>query len=129
MAQSIQFSQGIADLVKSDGVAREITGVVYDGTTPTGTTQIMIFLDGDTVRSVALAAWPAAQAALATQEADRQQAIQVKAQILGALQAMAGRPANGTYTAKELQALVMGIAHKLGGITKAGEIRPPGDWL
>jgi hypothetical protein len=129
MANTIQIPQGVADLVKGDGKPREITGVTYDGAIATGTAQYMIYLDDGLVRSVELAGWPAAQAELATKEADRQTAIQTRQEIVTALQGLAGRAANGTYTAKELQALIMALVHKAGGINKAGEIRSSGEWL
>lgn len=129
MANTIQIPQGVADLVKGDGKPREITGVTYDGAIATGTAQYMIYLDDGLVRSVDLAGWPAAQAELATKEADRQTAIQTRQEIVTALQAITGRAANGTYTAKELQAIIMGLLHKAGGIDKDGKVKAPGVWL
>jgi hypothetical protein len=129
MAQSIQLPQGIAELVKADGRPREITGIIYEGATPTGTGQYMVYLDDGVVRSVPLADWPAAQAELAQKEADRQQAAQVKQQILGALQGLTGRRADGVFTNAEIKALVMAWVHTRGGLNKAGEFRAPGEWL
>lgn len=129
MANTIQIPQGVADLVKGDGKPREITGVTYDGAVPVGTAQYMIYLDDGLVRSVELAGWPAAQAELATKEADRQTAIQTRQEIVTALQAITGRAANGTYTAKELQAIIMGLLHKVGGVDKDGKVKAPGVWL
>jgi hypothetical protein len=128
MAQSVQIPQGIVDLVKSDGVAREITGVIVDGTTPTGTGQYMVYLDEGVAQSVPLAGWPAVQATLAQKEADKQQAAQVKAQIIQTFAPMVGRLVTASFTARELQAWLVVVTHKLGGVGRGGELLAPGEW-
>ena len=103
----------LSNAVLSDGQPRQATA--DDGT------EHMLFRDGEVVRSVLLADWPAEQTAQAARDAARAKRIALRQSISDAAQAHAGKRANG-LTLPELRDLVLVLLEERGMLDDDGNV-------
>lgn len=130
MARSIHLPPGIDVLVRATGQPQTVTGVESENGLPIGTAEHMVYLDDGTVRSVPVADWPAEQARLAQEEAEREARRQLRLQVLTALDPLTGQSAAAALTLPQAQAFVKGLVFLAGGIDSAtGRYRDPREWL
>lgn len=109
--------QSIADLVAQDHQPRQATA--DDGS------QHMLFWNGQNVRSVLLADWPAA-AQPELQEA--QDAAALRQRVRAVAQSAVGTQFD-QLTASQLRALLAILLHKEGALDNTGAVRPLADWV
>lgn len=103
----------IHEAVERDGQPR--VGDYDDGT------QQMLFKDGDLVRSVELAAWPAEQQALAQRESARTKRSALRASLRTAAAAHRGKDARA-LTLPELRDLVLVLLEERGLLDDDGRV-------
>lgn len=123
---SYRIPPDIADLVRADGVARPAVAVEYDGAIPTGaSTDVMLYRDSGTVRSVALADWPAEEAAL-TQRGGL--AVALRSQVRTLAQSAVGTRID-QLTAAQVRALMAILLWQAGALAPDGTIKELAAWV
>lgn len=128
MARSIMLPQGITDLVRVTGQPQTITAVEFENNIPVATSQHVVFLDEETVRSAPIADWPAAQAELATKEQQKQETITTRQGLIAAAQAAVGKLFKDLDAATRW-ALFALVLWKLGALNRDGSIKELREWL
>lgn len=122
---SFRIDPDLTALVRADGIARQTVAVEYDGDQPTGATaDVMLYRDGGVVRSVALADWPAEEAALTQRDTE---AAALRNQVRTLAQSAVGVRID-QLTAAQVRALIAILLHQAGALTPDGAIRPIGEW-
>lgn len=123
----------VAQAVQADGLARVATA--------DDDTQHVLYLDGDTLRSIAAADWPPplptdptqaeSDAAIAAREAAKQQAesdaAALRQKIVTLAQSAVGLSVD-TLTAAQTRALVAVLLWQAGALTRNGTVRPLAEW-
>lgn len=115
-----KLSQALADQVAADQQPRQATA--DDGSVH------MLFWDAPRVRSCLLADWPTVQAELATHEAERTQAAQLRQQIIQSAQSAVGI-ALGALTAQQRNSLIALLLWKAGALNRDGTVKALEEWV
>lgn len=126
---SLRLPPGARDAVKAGGGPKIVEAQEFDDQgRPTGAlVSVVVFLDGEMVRSINEADYIAEQARLESDRAARQA---VRQQVLAALDPLTGQLASTALTLPQAQAFVKALVFERGGIDpKTGRYVDPREWL